>query len=95
MADDPILLMLVIDDSLAPKILAWWKAESPKVIEANKRIPDICRMIGASEARVRASLGRCQAAGLLLDGGISDMGEKWVGTLVGKRLGAKKQRAGN
>jgi hypothetical protein len=86
---DPVLLALVLDDTRAPKVLAWWKAEAPMLAEVDALLPTISLMVGSPESMVRTTLDRCRTAGLLRDGGISPTAEKWLGSIVAKSLGGR------
>ena len=90
MSNDLGLLTLVIDDPLAPRLLAWWKKSKPAVAAFPELQAQIATMIQAkSMADVRATFDRCEFAGLLLDGGITETAEKWMQAVVAQRLGVK------
>jgi len=83
---DPADLALVIDDPLAPRILAWWDkagARQGGVID----VAAVCRLTRACQEEVEASIERCRIAGLLLEDGIPLVARKWLGTYVAGRMG--------
>jgi hypothetical protein len=89
---DPSLLALVTDDPLAPRILAWWKAKRPKIEDIPKLLPQMAKMAQAvSLAEAEATIERLQLAGLLLDGGIHQLGDMWLSSHISKQLGFKPQ----
>ena len=88
MADDPGLLALVIDDELAPRVLAYWKARPGNLARIDLRA--IAKAVRASVEETEATIERCQIAGLLLEGGISTTASKWLSAYVAKQLGAKR-----
>ena len=92
---DPTLLTLVIDDPLAPRVLACWKALRLQLSEQEDRLPDIARMSAGSLTDVRTTLLRCGLAGLLVDGGISETADQWLSAHIGARLGAKPKKKKN
>lgn len=84
---DPADLALVIDDPLAPRVLAWWEKAKP---DPNNVDHDaLCRLVFASRLQAEATLERCRLAGLLLDGGIAPVARKWLGAYVAEQIGAK------
>lgn len=90
---DPALLALVIDDPLAPKVLAWWKAMGPTVKHMGASVEAIAESLRAPPRQVRSTLDRCNLAGLLIDGGISDVANQWITAVVGRRLGMRPKPA--
>ena len=85
MNPDPADLALVIDDPLAPRILAWWDKTRPGPSDVD--VDAVCRITRASAEEVEASIERCQLAGLLLEDGIPVVARKWLGTYVAGRMG--------
>jgi hypothetical protein len=92
---DPSLLALVLDDPIAPRVLAWWSAT-----KAGSRCTDgwrlgandlreLLRVAETSGPQLEATLERCRLAGLFdaKDGGISETASKWLRAIVAERLG--------
>jgi hypothetical protein len=90
---DPLLLALVIDDPLAPRVLAYWKALKLTHDQRDAATPKIATMTQApSLDAVKLTLDRCVCAGLLEDGGISETAERWLRAHVGNKLGVKQAK---
>jgi len=109
---DPSALALVIDDPLAPRVLAWWDARKPgrpglRVVGAREELGsafeelsvaqrnELCRVAFASVEQVRATLERCELAGLLSsnDGGVAQVAKRWLATHVAQQLTPKRAKA--
>ena len=90
---DPTLLALVIDDPLAPRVLAYWKACKLVLAQRTEMTPKIASMVQATSVRdVELTLDRCMLAGLLVDGGISPVAEGWLSNHVGSHLSGFNKR---
>jgi hypothetical protein len=90
---DPSLLALVVDDPLAPRILAWWKAKKPQLADIPALQAKIAKMVQANSlAEVDATIERLLLAGLLVDGGIAQLGDHWLSYRIGQQLGIKPQQ---
>jgi hypothetical protein len=88
---DPTLLALVLDDPLAPRVLAYWKARKLTFAQHTTELPQIAKMVQAvSLDAVKQTLERCELAELLCDGGISPLAEQWLSSVIGSRLGMRK-----
>lgn len=83
---DPADLALVIDDPLAPRVLAWWDKTRPRLAE-DVDLVALCRVAFTSRTQAEATLERCRLAGLLLDEGIAEVARKWLGAYVVGRMG--------
>lgn len=88
---DPTLLALVLDDPLAPRVLAYWKARKLTFDQRTTELPRIAAMVQADSLdAVKQTLERCELAELLTDGGISPLADQWVSSVIGSRLGIRK-----
>ena len=102
---DPSALAIVIDDPIAPRVLAWWDARKPgrpglRVVGAREELGsafedlsvaqrnELCRVAFAPVEQVRATLERCELAGLLSsnDGGVAQVAKRWLATHVAQQL---------
>ena len=86
---DPVLLAIVIDDPLAPRVLATCKALKLPLAEVSASASDIALVARARVEEVERTLQRCTLAGLLVDGGISETADRWLSAHVSSKLGAK------
>ena len=91
---DPSLLALVINDPLAPPLLAAWKASKYTLAQADEdavlwELEDLVQ--APSTDALKLSLKRCRRAGLLVDGGISPVADSWLSAHVGRLLGFKSK----
>jgi hypothetical protein len=86
-------LALVINDPLAPRVLAWWDKTKPDM--DNPDLDAACRLLLAPMPEITVTIERCRLAGLLHADGIADVARKWLATYVARELGvkpAKKKR---
>jgi hypothetical protein len=90
--DEPGLLALVLDDELAPRVLAYWKAKRARLEDAESLTQEMARAVASTVEQTRATFNRCKLAGLVLDGDISTTASKWLATIVAQRLGLKPGR---
>lgn len=95
---DPSLLVLVADDPLAPKVVAAWKALAPQLADSETQVSKIMTVVRANSLEeTRRTIERCQLAGLLMDGGISQTAQRWLNSLTVKQVNTvarKKSAAG-
>lgn len=89
---DPTLLAIVIDDPLAPRVLACWKALGLPRDKTDADVSKLALLVSGSIEEIKRTITRCELAGLLVDGGISDVADKWLSAHVGQRL-AKRPKA--
>ena len=89
------LLALVIDDPLAARVLAAWRAEKLLLKQVNdqKTIATICDLADDDVRRVSAMMRRLFAARLLLDGDIAPAAEQLLMAYVGQRLRPPKKKS--
>ena len=90
MSDDLGSLALVLNDPLAPGVLVWWRANRATI--EGYDIRDLARCLHSTLGQAKASVHRCDTAGLIHDGGISPTAAKWLGALVAKSMGVKPAR---
>lgn len=86
---DLALLALVIDDPLAPKVLAAWKALAPLLADAEENLSEVAILVSGNLIDVRRTIRRCSLAQLIVDGGISPLADQWLSAHIGKQLGIK------
>ena len=85
--------MLVVNDPLAPALTAYWKGAGLKFSDLPAGLPLMGSMIGCPfPAKVQLTVDRCKMAGLLVDGGITETAERWLSSLVAKRLNPRARR---
>ena len=89
---DPTLLALVVDDPLAPSVLAAWRALklSTSEVASDATRSRIASLVRADMDATARTLDRCLLAELLVDGGISPLAVQWLSAFVGSRLGPRK-----
>jgi len=95
MASDAALLALIVDDSHALSVLAAWAAIAPRLdhIDDNDvlmRLMELTSTHGTD--RVSKSLKRLLAARVIIDGGITDLADKMLQTIVQCKLGTARGR---
>ena len=90
---DPTLLALVVDDPLAPKVLACWKALQLDLTDANTPATQsqIALLVQGDLTEVTRTLTRCQLAGLLVNKGVSPIADSWLSAYIGTRLGRSRK----
>ncbi len=81
---DPADLALVIEDELAPRVLAWWDKARPQLGSID--LVSASRMVRASPEEVEATIERCHLAGLISDDGIAPPARLWLAALTAKHL---------
>ncbi len=104
---DPGVLALVIDDPLAPRILAWWDVRKPtralavagtpttaNEILSKAQLLELCRVVFASSEQVEATLERCDLARLIdYDGrGVTAIARTWLSSHVAAQLGLTRKK---
>jgi len=88
--EDPSALALVLHDSLAPRVLAWWRLRKPRLDEIPTILIELATDVDADNLdRLNATLARCRMAGLLENGGISGLASNWLRAHVGQQVGIK------
>ncbi len=88
--DDPVLLAIVIDDPLAPRVLAACKALGLQLDEVDDhKISQIAMLASGSYDDTRKTYERCKLARLIIDGGISALADQWLSAHVSTRLASK------
>jgi hypothetical protein len=92
-SEDPNALALVLHDTLAPRVLAWWRLRKPRLEEIPAILIELATDVDADNLdRLNATLTRCRMAGLLENGGISGLGSSWLRAHVGLLVGVKKSK---
>lgn len=88
------LLALVADDRVAQKVLAVWMSMNEPASTTDNAIADRCMELGidASIGRTRQAAARLRAAGLIVDGGTTDLGEKWLQTVAMNMIGSQPRK---
>jgi len=89
---DAALLMLIVDDDQALRVLAAWAALAP-LLEC-ERDPEfhtaIAEIANVQARHVPACLARLRAARVLRDQGITELADKMLQTCVQKQLERKR-----
>jgi len=93
MMSDGALLSLIIDDERALLVLAAWGglALSLDSIDDPSTIERVAAVSGVSTMIAKQKLGTLRVARVIVDGGISEMADKMLQTLVQSKLGTKKK----
>ena len=84
--NDPAALALVVKDPLAHEVMMWWAQGGHELPEAD-RLKHCARICASTEGQVKASLERCQWAGLLTKTGITKLARQFVQQFVADKLG--------
>lgn len=89
------LLALVADDRTAQKVLAVWVSMKEPASTTDNAITDRCMTLGVgpSFTNTRQAVARLRAAGLIVDGGTTELGEKWLQTVAVNLIGEKPRKA--
>ena len=93
-ATSEALLALIIDDSAAMQVLAGWAALGIRLDQIDSKIDDIADLVGFTVERTRECLRKLRAARVLEDGGITDLADRMLQTVVKTKItqGRKPKR---
>ncbi len=92
-AIDPIdgaLLALVADDRTASKVLAAWVSMRMPAATADSVIVRTCNDMGISYADI--AIRKLRAAGLIVDGGTTEIGLRWLHAVAADLTGSTGKR---
>ena len=94
MTSDAALLSLIVDDEFALSVLAAWGAVGPSLDRIDDdalhaELTDLVR--GGQVSRVRTALKRLHAARVIVDGGITELADKLLQSIVQSKIGGKKR----
>lgn len=95
MSSDASLLALIVDDSHALSVLAAWAAKAPLLSQLDEKtlhveLAELTSSIGTN--RVHIALKRLHAARVLVDGGITELADKLLQSIVQSKISGVKRR---
>jgi len=89
---DPGGLALILDDPLAPKVLAWWQASNASMARFAEFESQLAADVGVSRGALAPTLQRCMKVKLLEEGGISQLAAGFLRNHVAQSVGVKKSK---
>lgn len=94
MISDAALLLMIVDDERALLVLAAWGGLQLSLsdVEKTETVLTLAMSTGLSESSVRAKLHLLLTTRVLVDGGITDLADKMLQTLVQAKLDGRKNK---
>ena len=94
---EPGLLMLVLHDELAPRLVAAWQSWNlgtpDQVIDDAVLLGDLAGLLDQPDTdRIIQSIRRCEAAGVIQRGGSTDLGRLWIRAMARRELDGRARR---
>jgi hypothetical protein len=65
------------------------ESDGAELVDVESRLSEITTVVAGSLEDVGRTIRRCKLAGLLVDGGISQIADQWLSAHIGKQLGIK------
>ncbi len=89
---DPGGLALILDDPLAPRVLAWWQATRATLDGYAEIRAQLAVDVQAHPSEVDRTIERCKKVRLLEKGGISQLAAGFLRNHVAQSVGVKRKK---
>lgn len=90
---DPGGLALILDDELAPRVLAWWQASRATLDNYAEIRGQLAVDVQAHPSEVDRTIDRCKKVRLLENGGISQLAAGFLRNHVAQSVGVKRKKS--